>query len=276
MPRYIGPTHGVHYGSINMIPGSNISDIRPMMPGRRKRRVLFSQSQVYELENRFKMQKYLSAPEREQLAAMINLTPTQVKIWFQNHRYKNKRSLRDRQLQEGSESGQRSQGATQQPANQQTTTDRTSQRDLIQPRSKVHVTDLQSYSPSMVHNINQQATGSPISTGSAGSNIRDTVVDVTDDVRIENYSNGNLATKLETVEAGSNAMSLNASYLSTTVAQPPIVTGQDLLPSNNVTQLNNVDPYSSSHYNQYQNQNPHLTSEAILISDDSSIYKTYQ
>ena len=65
------------------------------------------------------MQKYLSAPEREQLAAMINLTPTQVKIWFQNHRYKNKRSLRDRQLQEGSESGQRSQGATQQPANQQ-------------------------------------------------------------------------------------------------------------------------------------------------------------
>ena len=54
---------------------------------RRKRRVLFTQAQVFELEKRFKQQRYLSAPEREAIAAMINLTPTQVKIWFQNHRY---------------------------------------------------------------------------------------------------------------------------------------------------------------------------------------------
>ncbi|XP_070181048.1 homeobox protein Nkx-2.1-like isoform X2 [Littorina saxatilis] len=63
---------------------------------RRKRRILFSQAQVYELERRFKQQKYLSAPEREHLASMINLTPTQVKIWFQNHRYKNKRMQKDK------------------------------------------------------------------------------------------------------------------------------------------------------------------------------------
>ncbi|KAL8601604.1 hypothetical protein ACOMHN_003870 [Nucella lapillus] len=63
---------------------------------RRKRRVLFSQHQVYELERRFKQQKYLSAPEREHLASVINLTPTQVKIWFQNHRYKNKRMQKDK------------------------------------------------------------------------------------------------------------------------------------------------------------------------------------
>ena len=44
------------------------------------------QFKVYELERRFKVQKYLSAPEREALAQTINLTPTQVKIWFQNHR----------------------------------------------------------------------------------------------------------------------------------------------------------------------------------------------
>lgn len=44
---------------------------------RRKRRVLFTQAQVYELERRFKQQKYLSAPEREHLAQLINLSPTQ-------------------------------------------------------------------------------------------------------------------------------------------------------------------------------------------------------
>lgn len=58
---------------------------------RRKPRVLFSQAQVYELERRFKQQKYLSAPEREHLANMLKLTPNQVKIWFQNKRYKCKK-----------------------------------------------------------------------------------------------------------------------------------------------------------------------------------------
>src|SRR6056300_1540586 len=57
-------------------------------PKKRKRRVLFTKAQTYELERRFRQQRYLSAPEREQLARIINLTPTQVKIWFQNHRYK--------------------------------------------------------------------------------------------------------------------------------------------------------------------------------------------
>ncbi|KFD50517.1 hypothetical protein M513_08585 [Trichuris suis] len=53
---------------------------------RRKRRILFSKSQTFELERRFRQQKYLSAPEREELANRLRLTPTQVKIWFQNHR----------------------------------------------------------------------------------------------------------------------------------------------------------------------------------------------
>ncbi|KAM3924703.1 homeobox protein Nkx-2.6 [Leptodactylus fuscus] len=72
---------------------------RPLHPQRRRPRVLFSQAQVYELERRFKQQKYLSAPEREQLAAVLKLTPTQVKIWFQNRRYKCKRQKQDRSLE---------------------------------------------------------------------------------------------------------------------------------------------------------------------------------
>jgi homeobox protein Nkx-2.2 len=63
---------------------------------KRKRRVLFSKAQTYELERRFRQQRYLSAPEREHLASIIRLTPTQVKIWFQNHRYKTKRAATER------------------------------------------------------------------------------------------------------------------------------------------------------------------------------------
>ena len=42
----------------------------------------FFKFQVYELERRFKQQKYLSAPEREHLASLIHLTPTQVFIFI--------------------------------------------------------------------------------------------------------------------------------------------------------------------------------------------------
>ncbi|KAF3693703.1 Homeobox protein Nkx-2.5 [Channa argus] len=72
---------------------------RPRPRRRRKPRVLFSQAQVYELERRFKQQRYLSAPERDHLAGVLKLTPTQVKIWFQNRRYKCKRQRQDQSLE---------------------------------------------------------------------------------------------------------------------------------------------------------------------------------
>ncbi|XP_015782030.1 brain-specific homeobox protein homolog [Tetranychus urticae] len=59
---------------------------------RKKRtRAAFTHAQVYELEKRFSLQKYLSGPERSDLATALKLTETQVKIWFQNRRYKTKR-----------------------------------------------------------------------------------------------------------------------------------------------------------------------------------------
>ncbi|XP_054618351.1 NK2 homeobox 2b [Dunckerocampus dactyliophorus] len=67
--------------------------------GGKKRRVLFSKAQTSELERWFRQQRYLSAPEREHLAGLIQLTPNQVKIWFQNHRYKIKRARAERSLE---------------------------------------------------------------------------------------------------------------------------------------------------------------------------------
>ncbi|KAM4616088.1 homeobox protein Nkx-3.1 [Polymixia lowei] len=63
-----------------------------MSAGKQKRsRAAFTHLQVLELEKKFNHQKYLSAPERAHLANTLRLTETQVKIWFQNRRYKTKR-----------------------------------------------------------------------------------------------------------------------------------------------------------------------------------------
>lgn len=83
-----------HFDRSNLVGGGqNLSK-------KRKRRVLFSKAQTYELERRFRQQRYLSAPEREHLASLIRLTPTQVKIWFQNHRYKTKRARHEKNIQD--------------------------------------------------------------------------------------------------------------------------------------------------------------------------------
>ncbi|KAK2162457.1 hypothetical protein LSH36_98g03014 [Paralvinella palmiformis] len=60
-------------------------------PRKKRSRAAFSHAQVFELERRFSHQRYLSGPERADLAAGLKLTETQVKIWFQNRRYKTKR-----------------------------------------------------------------------------------------------------------------------------------------------------------------------------------------
>lgn len=71
-------------------PTDHRSSMRPKLRKKRSR-AAFSHAQVFELERRFSHQKYLSGPERAELAAMLKLTETQVKIWFQNRRYKTKR-----------------------------------------------------------------------------------------------------------------------------------------------------------------------------------------
>ena len=72
---------------------------------KRKRRVLFSQQQVLELEKRFDKSRYLNAQDRDQLAHSLSLTSTQVKIWFQNHRYKTKKASKEKSSTNCSDSG---------------------------------------------------------------------------------------------------------------------------------------------------------------------------
>ncbi|CAF1541364.1 unnamed protein product, partial [Didymodactylos carnosus] len=54
----------------------------------RRTRTVFSDAQLMGLEKRFETQKYLSTPDRIELAGTLNLSQLQIKTWYQNRRMK--------------------------------------------------------------------------------------------------------------------------------------------------------------------------------------------
>ncbi|XP_068612168.1 homeobox protein HMX3-B-like, partial [Brachionichthys hirsutus] len=85
----------------------------PKSASKKKTRTIFSKRQIFQLEATFDVKRYLSSSERARLAGSLQLTETQVKIWFQNRRNKLKRQLSaDAEVPLASDAGKNAQLAT--------------------------------------------------------------------------------------------------------------------------------------------------------------------
>lgn len=58
---------------------------------KKTKKTAFEQSQVEKLEKQFRDSRRLTKLKIEELAEELNLTPKQIRVWFQNRRMKEKR-----------------------------------------------------------------------------------------------------------------------------------------------------------------------------------------
>eukprot|EP00096_Caligus_rogercresseyi_P010989 TRINITY_DN4178_c0_g2_i1.p1 TRINITY_DN4178_c0_g2~~TRINITY_DN4178_c0_g2_i1.p1 ORF type:complete len:347 (-),score=78.47 TRINITY_DN4178_c0_g2_i1:454-1494(-) len=91
-----------------------------LLPFRKPKRIrtAFSPSQLLKLEQAFEKNQYVVGAERKELAKHLNLSETQVKVWFQNRRTKHKREQQEQEQssQIQHQAGKSSRGSSSDPS----------------------------------------------------------------------------------------------------------------------------------------------------------------
>ncbi|XP_040160282.1 homeobox protein B-H2 [Anopheles arabiensis] len=89
LPKPAGvPSNGVTAGAVLTEEETTTTSVPSHHRRKKKARTTFTGRQIFELEKQFEVKKYLSSNERTEMAKLLNVTETQVKIWFQNRRTK--------------------------------------------------------------------------------------------------------------------------------------------------------------------------------------------
>ncbi|CAO4371482.1 unnamed protein product [Caenorhabditis nigoni] len=76
---------------------NNLVNAQRRAQNHRKARTIYGTTQTQQLEDMFRGQMYVVGAERENLAARLGLSPSQVRIWFQNRRSKHRRKQQEEQ-----------------------------------------------------------------------------------------------------------------------------------------------------------------------------------